>query len=161
MDILNTITSLNLPKELLTIIVAASPVLELRGAIPLAMGSFKFTFLKTYSLSVFGNFLPIIPLLFFLEYAVTHLMRFKIFNKIFTWWFERTRKHSDLVDKYEALGLLLFVAVPLPVTGAWTGCVAAYLFGIKKRYAVPAIFLGVLIAGFIVSAITIGTIKIL
>ena len=59
-----------------------------------------------------------------------------------------------MVEKYEALGLIMFVAIPLPVTGAWTGCLAATLFKIRLRYALPAIIAGVLIAAVIVTAVT-------
>jgi uncharacterized membrane protein len=87
-------------------------------------------------------------------------MRFDFLKRFFNWWFARTRKHSEIVEKYEALGLMLFVAIPLPMTGAWSGCVAAYLLGIKFRYAFPAIVLGVGVAGVIVTMTTIGIIKI-
>ena len=64
-----------------------------------------------------------------------------------------------MVEKYGALGLILFVAIPLPITGAWTGCVAAFLFGVRKRWAVACIAAGVLIAGVIVTLASTGVIK--
>lgn len=142
--------------ELIVIILGAAPVSELRGAIPLALGQFHFSIAKSLGLALFGNFIPIIPLLLFLDSFSKLLMKFPLGNKFFTWWFNRTRRHSEIVEKYEALGLILFVAVPLPVTGAWTGCVAAYLLGIKFRYALPAIVTGVMIAGTIVTLATLG-----
>ncbi|MBC8450752.1 small multi-drug export protein, partial [bacterium] len=63
--------------------------------------------------------------------------------------------------RYEALGLVLFVAIPLPVTGGWTGAVAAFLFGIRRRYAIPAILLGIMLAGLIVSGATQGFLHLL
>lgn len=143
-----------IPKEWVTIIVASLPISELRGAIPVAI-AMGFSPSKAYLLSILGNSIPILPILFLLEPASTRLRRFKMWKKFFDWLFERTEKKGDLIQKYEALGLMLFVAIPLPMTGAWTGCVAASLFKIKFRYAFPAIFLGVVEAGLIVLAVCI------
>jgi len=139
----------SIPKEWAVIIIASLPVAELRGSIPVAL-SLGLSPAKAFLLSVIGNSLPIIPVLFFLEPISNALMRFKPWNRFFTWFFARTIQNGELIQKYEALGLLLFVAVPLPMTGAWSGCIAASLFRIKFRYAFPAIFLGVVIAGIIV-----------
>jgi uncharacterized membrane protein len=78
------------------------------------------------------------------------LRKFKVWSKFFDWLFKRTKKNSDLIQKYEALGLALFVAIPLPMTGAWSGVIAASLFKIRFRYAFIAILTGVLSAGLIV-----------
>ncbi len=150
-----------LSPEVATILLSAMPVSELRGALPVAMKIFNFTPMKAYVLCVIGNLIPIIPLLFFLNYISHLLMKIGVFKKFFNWWFKRTRKHSNLVEKYEILGLMLFVAVPLPMTGAWSGCVAAYLLGIKFRHALVAITSGVLMAGVIVVVVTLGVFKIL
>jgi len=139
-------------KELITIAVAVLPVSELRGAMPLAV-AMGMSLKKAFILSVIGNMLPIIPILIFLEPVSAKLRRFKILAKFFDWFFTRTRKKAGVVEKFEALGLILFVAIPLPVTGAWTGCVAASLFKIRFRYAFFAISLGVLIAGIIVATL--------
>ncbi len=140
----------DIPKEWATIIIAALPVAELRVSIPFAwsMGP-----VKAFILSVIGNSLPIIPVLFLLEPVSNALMRFKPWKRFFDWFFEKTRQKGELIQKYEALGLLLFVAIPLPMTGMWSGCIAASLFRIKFRYAFPAIFLGVVVAGIIVTAV--------
>ncbi|MFH0935766.1 MAG: small multi-drug export protein [Candidatus Omnitrophota bacterium] len=139
----------DIPRELIVVIMGALPVSELRGAIPLAL-SFGMPALKAFWLSVAGNLIPIIPILFLLEPVSNRLRRFKVWSRYFDWLFERTRKRAKQVQRYEFLGLILFVAIPLPMTGAWTGAVAASLFKVKFRYAVAAIVLGVLIAGVIV-----------
>lgn len=131
------------------VIMGALPVSELRGAIPLAL-SFGMPAPKAFWLSVTGNLIPIIPILFLLEPVSNRLRRFRIWSRYFDWLFERTRKRAKQVQRYEFLGLILFVAIPLPMTGAWTGAIAASLFKVKFRYAVAAIVLGVLIAGVIV-----------
>ncbi len=148
-----------MPEELMVIFTAALPVSELRGAIPLAILTFGFSPAKSYILAVIGNLLPVIPLLLFLEPVSRRLRKFRMWRGFFDWLFERTRKRGSLVQKYEAIGLVLFVSIPLPVTGAWTGCVAASLFNIKFRYAFAAIAAGVGLAGIIVTAITLGGIE--
>jgi uncharacterized membrane protein len=136
-----------------------TPISELRGAIPVAIGIYKMNPLDAFLLSIFGNILPVAPLLLYLNTMERWLRRFSIFNKFFNWLFERTkRKLSDDIARYEALALCIFVALPLPATGAWTGCAAAFLFGMKFRRAFPAILLGVVIAGIIVTLASIGVI---
>ncbi|MFA5164333.1 MAG: small multi-drug export protein [Candidatus Omnitrophota bacterium] len=141
-----------LPKDYIVLITAALPVSELRGAIPLAL-SFGMTVQKAFLLSVIGNFIPVIPVLFLLEPVSRRLGRFKVFARFFDWLFTRTRKRADTIQKYEMLGLAVFVAIPLPMTGAWTGAIAASLLKIKFRYAITGIILGILGAGLIVSSL--------
>ena len=143
-----------LPKEWVAIIIASLPISELRGSIPVAM-AMGLSPMKAFWLSVLGNSLPITPILFLLGPISNGLMRFKPWKRFFDWLFEKTKAKGELIQRYEALGLLLFVAIPLPMTGAWSGCVAASLFRIKFRYAAPAIFLGVVIAGVIVLTVCI------
>jgi len=149
-------------QEIVIAIVAALPISELRGAIPLGINIWKMPPLKVFLIAVGANFFLVIPFLIFLKLFTRHLLRYKLAEKFLNWWFERTRKRAAIVEKYEALGLCLFVAIPLPLTGAWSGCVAAYLLNIRFCYAAPAIFFGVLIAGIIVTILstTAGLIKI-
>ncbi|MCQ1536298.1 small multi-drug export protein [Methanosarcina sp. KYL-1] len=138
-----------------TMVIGALPISELRGAIPVAMGVYGMTPFEAYFFSVLGNLLPVVPLLLFLEPVSDYLRRFRIFDIFFTWLFARTRRnHTERFEKYGTLALTLFVAVPLPVTGAWTGCAAAFVFGIRFRHALPAIAAGVMIAGVIVTLLT-------
>lgn len=143
-----------MPNELITVIVAALPVSELRGAIPLGVLTLKEPLVKVICLSIFGNLLPVIPLLLFLRPISEKLRHFRLWRNFFDWLFERTRRKARLVQKYEALGLALFVAIPLPITGAWTGCIAASLFKIRFGYALLAVSLGVCIAAAIVTLVT-------
>ena len=142
----------DLPKEAVVMIVGALPISELRGAIPLAL-SFGMSLQKAFLLSVLGNLSFIAPALVFFEPVSTWLRRFKLWARFFDWVFERTKKNADTVQKYEALGLAIFVAVPLPMTGAWSGIIAASLFKIRFRYAFIAIVAGVIGAGLIVAAL--------
>jgi len=148
-----------LPKEALVFILGAMPVSELRGAIPLGLG-LNIPVFKTVLLAVAGNILPVIPLLLFLGPVSDWLIKkHDIFKRFFHWLFERTRKHSDKVEKYEELGLILFVAIPLPMTGAWSGTIAAFMFGIKFWKALLCIVIGILIAATIVSLVSTGAIS--
>ena len=147
-------------EELIIILLAATPVSEIRGALPVALGFFKMSPLSAYWLSVFGNMLPVIPWMFFLKYLVEFLMaHIEVAKKFFDWLFERTRKRMEgKIKKYGTLGLVLFVAIPLPITGAWTATVAAFVFGLSLRRSLFAILLGVIIAGLVVLSLTYGVI---
>jgi uncharacterized membrane protein len=143
--------------ELITFFVAALPLSELRGAIPLAILKFGFSPYKAFILSVLGNILPVLPVLFFLGKASAYLSsKFYWFNKFFNWLFERTRtKHAEHFLCWKDLALFIFVAIPLPLTGAYSGAVAAFIFGFSKNHAFWSIVLGVLAAGLAVTAITV------
>ncbi len=142
-----------IPPWLATLFIAMLPIFELRGAIPVGSQVLGLPLAETVALSVVGNMLPIAPILLLLGPVSDWLSRWPLFGKFFQWLFARTRSRSDIIRKYELIGLMLFVAVPLPVTGAWTGAAAAFLFGIRFWPALGAIFLGVLIAGAIVTAL--------
>jgi uncharacterized membrane protein len=134
--------------------IAASPIAELRVAIPVAISVHHFPWYYAYILSVIGNLLPVPFILLFLDTIARLLSKVRFFDKLLKWLFERTRRRGKIVERYERIGLALFVAIPLPVTGAWTGSLAAVLFGIKFRYAFLSIFIGILIAGVIVTCAT-------
>ena len=150
----------SIPPWLAVILIAMLPVAELRLSIPIAMLNPPYGFgldpLTAFFLSVTGNMLPVIPLLLYLEPVSNFLRRWKIGDVFFTWLFNRTRrKHSAQFEKYGSIGLAIFVGVPLPATGAWTGCAAAFIFGFKFKNALIAIFAGVLMAGLAVTLFTI------
>ena len=146
--------------ELVTVVLAALPVSELRGAIPYAITVGGMSWQKAFALSVVGNFAPVLPVLLLLETVSNWLRRYPLWDRFFSWLFERTRRRGKLVERFEALGLVLFVAVPLPVTGAWTGCVAAFIFKVPLKLALPAILCGILIAGTVVTLASLGLITI-
>ncbi|MBM3238167.1 small multi-drug export protein [Candidatus Poribacteria bacterium] len=136
-----------------------TPIFELRGAIPVAaIFSVNIAIWKVFLIAVIGNMIPVLPILLFLEPMSNFLSKHsKIFNRFFEWLFKRTkRKIGTNIEKYGALGLIVFVAIPLPATGAWSGCIAAFLFGIRLRYAFPSILAGVILAGIVVTIVTYG-----
>ena len=150
-----------IPSEISTMIIAMTPIFELRGSIPVAITFFHLSPFAAYFWSVLGNILPMIVLVFFLEKVSLFLSeRFSFWKKFFEWLFARTRKKAHKqIEKYGDWGLFFFVAIPLPVTGGWTGALAAFLFGIKKIKAIFIISLGIMTAGLIVSLLTLGIIK--
>ncbi len=144
----------NLSDEAVVVLLATLPIFELRGAIPWAIYHYNMPWYKAYLLGVFGNFLPIPLILLILKYGLDLLSRIPFFRKFFEWLFARTRRKGVLIQKYEAFGLILFVMIPLPVTGAWTGSIAAYVFGIKFFPALLCILIGICIAGIIVTILS-------
>jgi len=123
------------------------PWIESRYVIPYAMWEFHWHWWQVFPLAVLGNMLPIPFVLLFFKFVEKFLRRFRFWTKIMDWLFERTRKKADAkIRKYETLGLLLFVAIPLPFTGAWTGSLIAYLFDLKFSRSLLTIFVGVVIS---------------
>lgn len=147
------------PVELIVLLVSILPIFELRGGIPVGF-ALKLVWWKSYVFAVLGNIIPIIPVLLLLEPVSAWLRkRSHSFDHFFEWLFTRTKRRTEKgILKYGLFfGLMIFVAIPLPITGAWTGVVAAFLSGMRLKLAVPSIISGVLIAGIIVSIATYGT----
>lgn len=148
-----------LPPSLRVLVLSMLPVSELRGAIPLGL-YYGLDPAYTYVVAVIGNMIPVVPLLLFLGPVSDYLRRWWIFDRFFTWLFERTRRnHSERYERWGSLALTLFVAIPLPVTGAWTGCAAAFVFGIRFWKALPAVLAGVLVSGTVVTLASLGVIS--
>jgi uncharacterized membrane protein len=134
--------------------IAASPISELRGAIPVAISVFHFPWYYAFLIAVIGNLLPVPFILLLLNSISKFLSRVSFFEKIINWLFERIRRRGKTIERYERIGLALFVAIPLPITGAWTGSIIAVLLDLKFKYAFFSIFIGVLVAGVIVTCAT-------
>jgi uncharacterized membrane protein len=134
---------------------AALPIFELRGAIPIAIIVHDFPWYYAYIFAVIGNLLPVPFILLFLDFATRILGKIKLFERFFSWLFEKVRQRGKRVERFERIGLALFVAIPLPVTGAWTGSILAVLMGMKFKYAFVSILVGVLVAGVVVTCATV------
>lgn len=150
------------PHELATLLVAMLPIAELRVALPLALTVFKLPTASAFFWAILGNIIPVAILLYIIKPVSLWLEKnSKLGNKFFSWMAHRTeKKFKKSSTKYgSTLALILFVAIPLPITGAWTGALAAYLFGIKPKRAFFSIFAGVLIASIIVYSIIKGIIS--
>ena len=145
-------------EQITTFLVAMLPIAELRGAIPLAMGIYKMSATSAFFWSVLGNVISVDLVLWLLEPVSKFLSHKNYFwNRFFSWLFAKTRKkHSHKFEIWGALALIAFVAIPLPFTGGWSGAVAAFVFGIEFKKALPLITLGILIAGIIVTLASLG-----
>lgn len=135
---------------------AALPVTELRGAIPVGLNCYNLPVLPTYIFAVLGNIVPALFLLKYLKPFTELLRQWNIFELFFSWLFKRTGKYEKKYEKYGALFLFFFIAIPLPGTGVWTGSVAALLFGIRFWYALTTMTAGVACAGVIIILANLG-----
>lgn len=148
-------------QELFVLLVAASPVVELRGAIPLGLLVYELPLWQVFILAIAGNMIPVLllPILGFLVRELS--LRFTFLERFFTWLFDKTRKrHVRMFELFRNFALVLFVAIPLPFTGVWTATLAAFVFGIPFRRAFPLILFGVIIAAVIVSVLALGVLSI-
>ncbi len=136
-------------------LIAAAPISELRGAIPVAILDLDISWHIAFLVAFAGNLLPVPFLLLFLGPVSRLLSKVKVFEIIINWIFRLSRRRGGIVERYGLIGLVLFVAIPLPVTGAWTGSIVAFLLGLSFRRAFPCIVLGVIIAGVIVTTLTV------
>lgn len=139
---------------LIVIIISMLPLIELRGAIPVAILLFKMHWLEAVLLSILGNMLPIPFILLFMDWFFRQISRVH-YGKVFTdWLFQRTRRKGKVVERYQAVGLTIFVGIPLPGTGAWTGAFAAKLFGISFWKSMLYITIGVILAAVAVTLLS-------
>lgn len=136
---------------LIVIIISMLPIIELRGSIPVAILLLNLSWEEAVLLSIFGNMLPIPLILLFMDWFFRFISRNKLGKRFTEWLFKRTRHKSKQIQKYEFWGLTLFVGIPLPGTGAWTGAFAANIIGIRFWRSMLCIFLGVLLASVIVT----------
>ncbi|MEA3249155.1 MAG: small multi-drug export protein [Patescibacteria group bacterium] len=148
---------------LIVIAVAALPIVELRGSIPLAIGILEMPPFEAALLSVLGNLIPIFLIYWFGNAWIKWTaQRQDLLHRITKRTLHRSRKAFDSkYRKYGMLALPLFVAIPLPMTGVVTGTLAAFLFGIPLRKSFPLLAIGVIIAGMIVTAMTTGALSFL
>ena len=141
----------DLAPQMQIFLIGASPIGELRIAIPFGYFGLHLPLKEVWLWAVLGNILPIAPILLFFKPAAHALRHIKIFRGFFCRIFKRARKNKKFIERYGALGLAIFVAIPLPMTGAWTGAAIASIFRLRFRYAFSSICLGVMGAGIIVS----------
>lgn len=153
MDLQGLLNS-GMASEIIVFIISGLPIAELRGALPVAINVFNMPWPQAVFIAIVGNMLPVPIILLFFEFVYRNLRRFSIMDRFFNWLFAYTRRKSRVIERYHAVGLLLFVAVPLPFTGAWTGCLAAFLLGMRFWTAFLAIFGGVLVAAAIVTTLS-------
>jgi uncharacterized membrane protein len=152
--LLDGIINSNISRELITIILAMLPVAELRLALPVALNVFNMPWWEAFGLSVIGNIIPVPFLLLFFDGVSKLIQRNKTGKRFIDWLLTRTAKKTGSIEKYKHLGLIVFVAIPLPLTGAWTASLISYILGLKVLPSLIDIIIGVLGAGIIVLALS-------
>jgi len=143
---------------ILPFFISMLPISEARVAIPFALTQ-GLSPIKAYLLSVAGNIAPVLPLLLLLKGLFSLLRRYETGRKIFTRINKLAMKREGIVKRYGFIGLIFLVALPLPITGAWTGSLVSVFLGLSVRYAFLAISIGVCIAAAIVVMVTLGMIE--
>ena len=146
-------------KELIVFIISLMPILELRGGL-LAASLLNLNPLESYIIAVIGNIIPIPFILWFINNILNWMRKKKKLEKIVKWLDKKVIKHKDQIEKYGFWGLVLFVGIPLPGTGAWTGCLIAAVLEMDRKKAFIAAILGVLMASIIMMLISFGFLKI-
>ena len=145
----------NIPTQLIPFLVSLFPVLEIRGGM-IAARALNIAFIQAFLVCYLGNMIPIPFILLFIRKIFALMRKVKFFGKIVDKLEARADKKKDTIVKYQEWGLLLFVAIPLPGTGGWTGALIAALMDLRMKKCLPIIAIGVFIAGLIMSLITYG-----
>ena len=141
--------------SLYVLFISMLPIIELRGAIPVGT-ALGLPWYVNYLLCCAGNMFPVPFILFFIGRVLQIMKKIPHLDKIAYWLEEKAEKHKDAVTKYATWGLLLFVAIPLPGTGAWTGSLVAAFIGMNRKTAFFSVLGGVLAAGAVVTLISYG-----
>lgn len=154
--IVEAITGADVGKYLATLIISMIPVIELRGAIPIGV-SLGLSHAEAMGISIIGNMLPVPFIILFIRPIFRWMTRksgklARLAEKLET----KAEGKWDKIHRYQFFALTIFVAIPLPGTGAWSGALIAAVMNMRLRNALPSILLGVLIAGVLVSGITYG-----
>ena len=152
--------SLSFGKQLIVFIISMLPILELRGGL-IAASLLKLPPLESYIIAIVGNVIPV-PFILLLINKILRAMeksRFKLFNKIHSFLHKKIMKNKDSIEKYGFLGLVIFVGIPLPGTGAWTGAIIAAFLEMDRKKAFLGILLGMLMASIIMMIISFGLIS--
>ena len=166
-NIINTIIhlfggllSLKYGKELLVFVISLLPILELRGGI-LAASLINLNPINGYIAAMIGNIIPVPFILLFIAKILNWMEKSKVnfFNKISKWLNDKVDKNKEKIEKYGYLGLVLFVGIPLPGTGAWTGCLIAGVLEMNKKKSFISIMLGILMASIIMMLLSYGIIS--
>ena len=142
-------------KILTTLIIAMTPVLELRAAIPFGVASGLDIWISIL-ISTIGNIIPVLPIILFVEAIFVWMKKYPSLERIVSKMEQKANKRKNIIDKYSYWGLLILVAIPLPGTGAWTASLIAALFNLDTKKCFKFISSGVICAAIIVSLLTYG-----
>ena len=142
-------------KDIVIFIISLMPILELRGGL-LAASLLDVEFVRAAVICVVGNILPIPFVLLFLRFVLDLFEKWSFTKKIVNWLEKKVDSKREQIDKYGYLGLIIFVGIPLPGTGAWTGSLLAIMLGLNRKKSFICILIGVLMAAIIMSILPYG-----
>ena len=145
-------------KELLVFIISLMPILELRGGL-IAASLLNLDPIRSYIICIIGNIIPVPFILWLINSILEWMRKSKRFKKTARWLDKKVDKHKGGIEKYGFWGLVLFVGIPLPGTGAWTGCLIAACLEMNRKKAFIAAMIGILMASLIMMAISFGLLK--
>lgn len=152
-----------IPHGLSILFLSMIPITELRASIPVGLEVYHMGIIETWIIAVIGDLIPAVVILYIVPFLHDWIMKQRLLGQVLTHVLSRAeKKFSGKYSKYGALGLIIFVAIPLPFTGSWTGSLAAFVFNIPFKKSFPLIAVGVCIAGTLVTLITLfasGTIR--
>lgn len=155
LEFFSNILSMKFGKELMIFFISALPILESRGAL-IAASLIRLNLINSLIFAFLGNFISALICFFIFEHIYDFLKKSKntFLEKIFLFLDNKINKHRDEIEKYSLLGLVLFIGIPLPGTGAITAALIASILKIDKKKIIPAFILGILLSMFIVSILS-------
>lgn len=154
-DTFSSLTSLKYGKELIVFIISLMPILELRGGL-IAAALLNLNIVRAFIVCFIGNILPIPFILWLITPIFDYLKKTKLFSGIVNKLETKAMSKKEQIERLEYIGLMLFVGIPLPGTGAWTGCLIASLLNMNKKKAMGYAVLGVIMAGVIMLVFSYG-----
>ena len=158
MGLFGGLTTTVLGKEIFVFIISLMPILELRGGL-LAASIIGLDPIPSYIIAVIGNILPVPFILWFMGRILKWMKTRKKLKKISDWLDKKVEKNREKIEKFGFWGLVLFVGIPLPGTGAWTGCLVASALEMDKKKSFLATMIGVAMASIIMMILSFGIIR--
>ncbi len=158
LKVFSGITTTELGKTITVFIVSMLPLIELRGGL-IAAALLNINFFKAFIVCYIANILPVPFILWLIRIVLNWMATIKLFKKIVNWLNEKVQKKKGKIEKYGYLGIFLFVGIPLPGTGAWTGALIAAMLDMDRKKSFVAIAIGIFAAGVIMSILSYGILK--
>ena len=145
-------------KEIIVFIISLMPILELRGGL-IAAALLGLNPVESYIIAIIGNIIPVPFILWFINSILNWMRNSKRLKKVAKWLDKKVQKHKGQIEKYGFWGLVLFVGIPLPGTGAWTGCLIASVLEMDRKKSFFAAMIGIFIASIIMMLVSFGILK--
>ncbi len=158
LELLGGLGDLPFGKQLMVFIISLMPILELRGGL-IAAALLGLKPVESYIISIIGNIIPVPFILWFINRILDWMRKGKRLSKVAKWLDKKVDKHKGQIEKYGFWGLVLFVGIPLPGTGAWTGCLIASVLEMDRKKSFIAAMIGIFIASIIMMLLSFGVLK--